>query len=101
MDTNTTSVCYVEKKHIVDMNFFISKIKDIELETKCLINLHGVESQNGIVWIRIKNQCPDLRSFAILLINSYTQNSIKEVSKIFLDNYQFVKLHLKIINLNN
>ena len=81
LDTSTTSVCYVEKKNILDLEFFISKIKHIELETKCLINLHGVENQNGIVWIRIKNQCSDLRKFAILLINSYTHNSIKEVSK--------------------
>lgn len=87
MDISTTSICYVEKKNIGDVTFFCSKIKDIESETKCLINVHGIENQNGIIWLRIKNQCSDLRQFAILLLNSYTNNSISEVTKIFLLQY--------------
>ncbi|CAF1000181.1 unnamed protein product [Brachionus calyciflorus] len=77
LDENTTSICCVDKKQVSD--FFNLKIKDIELETKCVINLHGLENQNSIVWIRIKNSSTDARRFAILLINSYTNNSCKEI----------------------
>lgn len=97
LDANTTSICYLDKKQIGDVNFFNTKIRDIESETKCTINLHGIENQNGIVWIRIKNQLIDSRRFAILLINSYTNNSCKEVRSRELYENKILFFLLKIV----
>lgn len=62
---------------------FNTKIKQIEKETNCMITTHGLENQTGCVWIRIKNNSIDSRRLAFFLINSFTNDSCKEVIKFF------------------
>jgi hypothetical protein len=58
-----------------------SFIEEIAQSTNCSINVHGLNTNSELVWIKIKNNSEEARKTAYNLINAITNNSCKEVKK--------------------
>lgn len=71
----------MKKKDIDDLSIFKDYIAKVEQDSKCIINVLGLEDNSTeIVWFKIKNATlEDHRQIALSYINLAAKNSLVEV----------------------